>query len=111
VTAPDPLGGPTGGLLDPATGDWEPLPASPAPPRDELRIQASSAERVTAGEGLVLDVSAGRWHALEPHDGAATEGVSVAWAGGRLVVFGGNVTEEPSRRLTAAAHVWTAPAR
>jgi hypothetical protein len=104
---------PTGGLLDPRSGDWERLPKPPeppTPPSEGLRVRASSEQLVTAGEGLVLDVAAGRWHRLVPVDGAATEGVSAAWVDRRLVVFGGSAWDGKSlRTLTADAHVWTAP--
>lgn len=100
---------PTGGLLDPDTGDWKRLPPSPRPPADGLRLDAATAELVTAGEGLVLDVPASRWHLLLPAEGAPDEGVTGSWVGRRLVVFGGGDTSEAGRTPTADAYVWTAP--
>jgi hypothetical protein len=100
---------PTGGLLDPVSGDWERLPEPPDPPVHRLRVHAATERRVTAGEGLVLDVENQRWWPLEPAPGAPTEGVAAAWVGRQLVVFGGGSVSATTSRLSRDAYVWTAP--
>ena len=100
---------PTGGLLDPGTGDWERLPPPPAPPVTPLRVQAGSAAAVTAGEGLVLDLANDTWLTLEPAPGAPDEGVAAAWSGRRLIAFGGGVTSGKTRSPTNDTRVWTLP--
>lgn len=98
---------PTGGLLDVRTGEWESLPPSPGVPPDVLRVQASSANLITAGEGLVLDVPGRRWHVLEPAPGAPPDGVVGTWVGRQLVVFGGGSTSSRQRSPTAKTYLWT----
>jgi hypothetical protein len=100
---------PTGGLLDPVSGDWERLPAPPDPPANRLRVQAATPHLVTAGEGFVLDVEQERWWPLEAAPGAPTAGVAAAWVGRQLVVFGGGSVPERTNRLSRDTYVWTAP--
>lgn len=100
---------PTGGLLDPDTGDWERLPRPPAQPTTPLRVQAGSPAAVTAGEGLVLDLANDRWFTLEPAPGAPTEGVAAAWSDRQLVAFGGAATSDGTRMPGNDTRIWTLP--
>ncbi len=106
-TSPGGTPDPTGGYLDPATGDWEPLPRTPRPSATSLRLQALSDTLVTSGEGFVLDLERRAWHPLEPAPGAATEGVRAAWIDSRLAVFGGStMSADGVGELSNALRVW-----
>ncbi|MEX2291372.1 MAG: hypothetical protein WD794_13740 [Mycobacteriales bacterium] len=83
----------------------ESLPPSPGVPPDGLRVQASSADLITAGEGLVLEVPRRRWHVLEPAPGAPSDGVVGTWVSRQLVVFGGGSTASRPRSLTAETYL------
>lgn len=98
---------PTGGYLDPETGEWEPLSRTPTPSPTALRLQALSDAFVTSGEGFVLDVERRTWHPLEPAPGAATEGARAAWVDRRLAVFGGSTTSDQGvGELSNELRVW-----
>ena len=98
---------PTGGYLDPATGQWEPLARTPPPSPTALRVQALSDTLVTTGEGFVLDLDRRTWHALEPAPGAATAGVRGTWIDRRLAVFGGStIRADGAGALSDQLRVW-----
>ncbi len=102
----------TGGLLDPATGRWSPLPEAPAP--GDGRYTAPSRGWVTAGQGLVLDTARARWLPLPDHDRAVDQGEAAAWVGDRLVVWGGGSAwvrgDRVDSPLVATGAAWSAGA-
>lgn len=98
---------PTGGYLDPTSGEWEALPRTPRSTPTLLRLQALSDTLVIAGEGFVLDLERRAWHALEPAPGAATEGTRGTWIDDRLAVFGGStMSTDGVGELSNALRVW-----
>lgn len=104
---------PSGGYLDPATGTWSELPEAPEVPYTRTPV-AAGGRWVANGEGLVLDTVRDRWHALPAYDDSPDQDAGAAWAGGRLVVWGGAVgmaeqVDDPPGRATAAGAVWTPP--
>lgn len=107
---------PSGGYLDPATGRWSELPATPeGHQRAAGRPYAAGGRYVANGEGLVLDTEQDRWIALPTQPDAADQDASAAWAAGRLVVWGGAAGVVPApqpgeARLLDTGAVWTAPA-
>ena len=83
---------PMGGTLDPATGEWGPLPAALVdPPQGDARGWTVSASGGPwfAVLGQVYDDDTGQVGLLPTPDGAPDYGVTAAWAGDRLVAFGG----------------------
>ena len=104
---------PSGGYLDPVTAGWSELPEAPEVPY--MRGPAAAAGRwVANGEGLVLDTVQERWHVLPPYEHQPDQDAGAAWAGGRLVVWGGAVgmakeVGDPPGRSVATGAVWTPP--
>jgi hypothetical protein len=97
-----------GGILDPASGEWSPLP-------DDVTDSAGSGWSVNAAEGpLILgwgylyDDRDRSWtrQAPKPED-AAGGGVSSVWADGRVVVFGGVDTSARDYEPVNQAWAWT----
>ncbi|MCW2853489.1 MAG: hypothetical protein JWM84_3153 [Nocardioides sp.] len=96
-----------GGILDPATGEWSPLP-------EELTDSVVTGWSVNAAEGpLVLgwgylyDDRDGSWTRQAPKpEAAADEGVSAVWADGRVVVFGGVDSSARAYEPVSQAWVW-----
>lgn len=83
---------PQGGILDPATGRWSPLPdALVDPPQgdhDAWSLAAAGGSWFAVG-GQAYDDATGRVYRLERPDGAPSYGSAAAWAGGGLLAFGG----------------------
>lgn len=106
---------PSGGYLDPVSGQWTRLP--PAPPGHERTAglpYAAGGRFVANGEGLVLDTSRDRWIDLPGYEGQPDQDAGAAWAAGRLVVWGGAVGVRPAPdpgtgRPVATGAVWTPP--
>lgn len=79
---------PYGGRLDPATGDWSPLPDAPPERTGGWPVEALDG-RLVAAEGWLFDDGPGTWTRLSrPPEAPAAPGPA-AWAGRRLVVYGG----------------------
>ncbi len=108
---------PIGGFLVPSTGRWSELPTPPDHTRTALPA-AAEGRYVANGQGLVLDTQAPRWLEPGPQPAAADQDAGAAWAGGRLLVWGGAAGVEPAgpnpptqqSRLLASGAVWTPPA-
>ncbi|HEX2074490.1 MAG TPA: META domain-containing protein [Geodermatophilus sp.] len=84
---------PLGGVLDPATGTWGPLPRAPEPFTGGWPVEAPGGP-VTAVEGWLYDDREESWTRLPaPENGPAQPG-SAVWAGEVLVVLGGVVHED-----------------
>jgi hypothetical protein len=86
---------PFGGVLDPATGQWSPLPNAPDPDvrRPDGWMPVAADGPLVAGSGYVYDDRTERWTALGAPDSAVDDHQSAVWADGRLLVFGGIDTE------------------
>ena len=100
---------PMGGTLDPATGEWGPLPeALVDPPQGDARgwtISASGGPWF-AVLGQVYDDDTGRVAVLPRPHGAPDYGVSAAWAGDRLVAFGGVDSARGYSGDALSDHAW-----
>jgi hypothetical protein len=102
---------PMGGTLDPSTGTWGPLPSAlVSPPQGEGQGWGVSAAGGPwfAVLGQAYDDATGRIFHLDPPSDAPDYGMSAAWAGDRLVVFGGagqGVTQPVE--LSDGAWMWT----
>jgi len=94
---------PYGGRLDPATGEWSPLPNQPKESGDGWSPNAADGP-LLAGWGYVYNDSDGSWTRLERPDGAtADHGYGAVWGDGDLFVLGGVAHHgEP----TAEAWIW-----
>lgn len=103
---------PSGGFLDPVTGTWTALPATPDVQR-RFGFPYAASDRWVVEDGLVLDAERERWHALQPPPEVGEQGASAAWAAGRLVVWGGasgyTGGSTPAAFVDGGA-VWTPPA-
>jgi hypothetical protein len=83
---------PMGGTLDPAIGEWGALPdALVDPPQGDARgwMLSAASGPWFAVLGQVYDDDTGQVAILPTPDGAPDYGVGAAWAGDRLVAFGG----------------------
>jgi hypothetical protein len=80
---------PHGGILTPPAGDWSPLPNPPAGPGGLRGLSLAGPEQVVSHEGWVFHVPTGTWMELTTPAGADREAIAGAWAGDRLVVWGG----------------------
>lgn len=79
---------PYGGRLDPATGDWSPLPNAPAQSSGGWPADALDGPRIAAG-GWLYDDSNGSWTPLPQPEGAPADPGPSVWADYVLVVYGG----------------------
>lgn len=111
---------PSGGFLDPVTGRWSELPASPESHQRVIGVPYAAGGRwVGNGEGLVLDTREMRWVEPPPQPDAPDQDASSAWAAGRLIVWGGAAGVQPAgpdsdgtaARLLASGAAWTPPSR
>jgi hypothetical protein len=80
---------PAGGLLDPSTGHWSPLPQGFSDSSGSGWGVYAVGGPWVASFGQVYDTATGRVQTLPPPGGARDQGVAAAWARGRLLVFGG----------------------
>jgi len=87
---------PFGGRLDPATGEWSRLPGAPAANAGGWAVEALHGP-LQAAAGWLYDDTVGRWHRLPRPDGAPPAPGTATWAGGDLVVVGGEDWEAPDR--------------
>jgi heat shock protein HslJ len=100
---------PIGGVLDPATGTWGPLPNTPVlADNDGWGVEALGGP-LSAVHGWVYDDRAESWALLPPPPGAPPTPGSPVWAGDRLLVLGG---VDPARgstvdALSEEAWMWT----
>lgn len=104
---------PQGGRLDPATGEWTPLPDAPDPEAigDPGWGPVAAAGPLMAGWGYVYDDRAGTWTTLgRPRGTAVDSDQSAVWADGTLVVVGGLDSEtayaDPAG-ISNGAWAWT----
>lgn len=97
---------PVGGILDPATGRWSPLPAAFTDHGGGADINASGG-RWVATYGQVYDTATGRVDTLPHPDGAPSYGVTAAWADGRLLAFGGATFGAEGTALSDRSWLWT----
>lgn len=91
---------PEGGVLDPATGAWSPLPDPPdldALDAADWRLEAAAGPRVATG-GFLLDLRAGTWTHLGHPASAVTDHATAVLAGDVLVVVGGTDEDREPRR-------------
>lgn len=87
---------PYGGRLDPATGDWSPLPNAPEEGTGGWPAEALDGPLIAAG-GWLYEDSTGSWTPLPRPEGApATPGPSV-WADDELIVYGGADWDLPDK--------------
>jgi hypothetical protein len=80
---------PHGGVFHPTTGTWEDLPVLPSGGRGYAGFSVGGDRFVTSLDGWVLDTEEQRWTLLSRPEGAPDESAAFAWAGDRLVVWGG----------------------
>lgn len=100
---------PMGGVLDPASGTWRPLPSAPGlADNDGWGVEALGGP-LSAVSGWVYDDRVESWTLLAPPSGAPPTPGSAVWAGDRLVVLGGVDPAEGSTldALSGDAWMWT----
>ena len=100
---------PMGGVLDPATGTWGPLPGAPElTDHDGWGVEALGGP-LSAVHGWVYDDRDESWTTLPRAEGAPPTPGSAVWAGEQLVVLGGVDPEKGMtvEALSADAWMWT----
>ena len=112
---------PHGGMLDPATGEWEPLPGDVPTPEQAYEaggeVYESSAPAaggdLIAVHGYVLHVPSGRWIPLSRPDGGPDGGAARVVAGDRIITWGGYTWGDSTGTSTATlldqGWVWSSP--
>lgn len=98
----------TGGMLDPAAGEW-----SPVPPDTNDRGSPTSYEgpagRWVVDNNRLLDPSAGVWRPVEERADEVRPAVA-AWTGSEIVTWGGTIQHEASEpQLVATGSAYRPP--
>jgi hypothetical protein len=102
---------PFGGRLDPATGEWSPLPDAPDPEErgpDHITVNAADGPLVV-GWGYLYDDSDGSWTGFGRPDSPVDRATGAALVDGRLLVFGGRDEDagyDGDAGLSAEAWTW-----
>lgn len=86
---------PFGGRLDPATGEWSPLPDPPEEFSGGWPVRALAGPVIADG-GYLYDDAAGTWTSLERPPAAPETPGPATWAGDVLVVAGGSTQDSGS---------------
>jgi hypothetical protein len=104
---------PEGGIFDPATRQWRPLPPAPPPPDGLWHGPAAADSELLIAEGHVWDLESGTWTRLPEPLPALMDGRSAVWTGKgeRLVAFGGTVHTDTTLAFTAQTWMWQPTAR
>ncbi len=97
---------PFGGILDPASGTWTSLPSGADQPAQFTGYSAGNPDLLLNSEGWVLDVTSGRWHALDAPDQRGSRRSAVTWAGSDLLVWGGVVWDGGNGTLIDTGWMW-----
>jgi len=108
---------PAAGALDPATGEWEPLPGLDdydSTPERSWDVDAADGPLVASG-GRVYDDRTRTWSVPGVPDSEVDTELSAVWADGRLVVFGGfdndarglGGDQDHAEGLSNEAWIWT----
>lgn len=101
---------PYGGKLDPATGQWSPLPERPAGAEFSAGAYTGSTAIYHGVRDVVLDVAADRWVRLPAVPDRVDSGRTVLAAGTDLVAFGGvHWTSDAEPELTHRTWLWSPP--
>lgn len=98
----------TGGMLDPSTGEWSPVPPDPSD-RGSPTSYEGPAGRWLADDFRLLDPVARRWHAIEERGDEVRPAVA-AWTGSEIVTWGGTIQHEASEpQLVATGSAYRPP--
>lgn len=109
---------PFGGMLDPDTLEWEPLPGEPPTPEQAYASGGQVYESsmpiaggdIVAIHGYVLHVPSGTWIPLPRPPGGPQGGGGQVVAGERIIAFGGYSWSDDNRAtLLDDAWVWAPP--
>lgn len=96
-----------GGLLDPSSGRWSPLPGSALEtPEHSWSPVAIGPGRWAACWGLVYDVAGGEAWTLPRPPNALDQGTTAVWTGSSLFVFGGSDLSGEASRLHTTDKAW-----
>lgn len=100
---------PAGGMLDPITKEWAPLPSVPARAGDFTGIYAFGGSRALVGSGWTFDAASGGWLELSRPDGAPESEAAAAWVGDELFVWGGVRFARNEGELLGDGWRWSMP--
>ncbi|MBM2614187.1 hypothetical protein JIG36_01280 [Actinoplanes sp. LDG1-06] len=92
---------PYGGILDPASGAWSPLPEAPSGGGGALDGTSALYPGLV---NHVLDTRSGQWQTVPAPPGDDTSGHTVVTAGRELVLFGG---AHKHKTLVGTTSIWT----
>lgn len=103
-----------GGVFDPATAQWSPLPDPPAKEswqNNMAGVLGQDSATFAAASGWVLDMTSETWIEIPQLDEDERERLQVSptSVGRDLFLFGGERWTEPGGELLADAWLWTAP--
>lgn len=96
---------PHGGLLDPSSDTWSPLPDPPRPGRYP-GVSVGGGDYVVSLMGAVLHVPSGTWYELPPPPRTAHEGQAMTCASDRLFVYGGVRWDGDDATILSDAWFW-----
>jgi hypothetical protein len=102
-----------GGVFDPVTNEWSPLPASPDADtwrNDMAGVVGSGQASFEYSAGWILDTDRNEWIEIPTRPGADTiYDETVAAAGSSLAVFGGQSWDERGGKLLSELWIWNPP--
>ena len=101
---------PNGGLLDPGTGRWSPLPDPPGGEELGAGVRTATTALYPTVAEAVLDTESGAWAKVPDIPGGDASGRTVVAAGVRMVVFGGaqwKGSRAEEGKLLDTTWIWT----
>ncbi len=97
---------PFGGILDPVSGAWSPLPDPPAAANVYQGLSVGGPEFLVSSDGLVLHVPTLTWAPLTKPRVGEEAGAASVWAGDRLFLWGGVRSNGAAAVLVGDGWTW-----
>ena len=97
---------PFGGILDPVSGAWSPLPDTPAVANVYQGLSVGGPEFLVSSEGFVLHAPTLKWAPLTKPRVGEEAGAASVWAGDRLVLWGGVRSNGAAPMLVGDGWTW-----
>lgn len=97
---------PFGGILDPGSGSWSPLPDPPAAANVYQGLSVGGPDYIVSSAGFVLHAPALTWEPLAKPRAGEEAGAASVWAGDRLFVWGGVRSNGAGAALLGDGWTW-----